>query len=152
MMLEMALAPPPIRRAGPTVLVVDDDEDLACAIGDALTAAGYSVISAREGRQALTALERERPDLMIVDIFMPGMNGSELLRIVRSSSEWSAIPRIVMTGANDPTIGIRSDAAVMYKPLDLDALLAFVARSCDREPTHVPGARAGTKRDSSNGR
>jgi DNA-binding response OmpR family regulator len=148
----MVLAPTPGRRAKPTVLVVDDDEDLACAIGDVLTDAGYAVISAREGRQALSALQHQRPDLMLVDIFMPGMNGSELLRIVRSSSEWCGIPRIVMTGANDPIIGIRSDAAVIYKPLDLDALLALVARCCDLEPTHVPGAHTGTKRRSSNGR
>jgi DNA-binding response OmpR family regulator len=150
-MLEMALAPTPGRRAKPTVLIVDDDEDLACAIGDVLIDAGYAVISARDGKQALTALQRQPPDLMLVDIFMPGMNGSELLRIVRSSSEWSGIPRIVMTGANDPIIGIRSDAAVIYKPLDLDALLALVARCCDREPNDVPGARTGTKRQS-NGR
>jgi len=77
---------------------------------------------------------------MLVDIFMPGMSGSELLGIVRSSSEWSDIPRLVMTGANDPTIGLRSDAAVIYKPLDLDALLGFVARSCDPRsgPTQAP--------------
>src|SRR3982751_2712845 len=139
-MLEMALAPTPGRRAKPTVLIVDDDEDLACAIGDVLIDAGYAVISARDGKQALTALQRQPPDLMLVDIFMPGMNGSELLRIVRSSSEWSGIPRIVMTGANDPIIGIRSDAAVIYKPLDLNALLELVARCCAgrREPTPLP--------------
>jgi two-component system cell cycle response regulator DivK len=148
----MGLVPPPGRRAKPTVLIVEDDEDLACAVGDALIDAGYAVVSAREGRQALTALELERPDLMLVDIFMPGMNGSELLRIVRSSPEWCRIPRIVMTGANDPIIGIRSDAAVIYKPLDLDALLALVARCCDRQPAYVPGDRTGTKRRSSHGR
>jgi DNA-binding response OmpR family regulator len=150
--LEMGPIPTPSRRAKPKVLIVDDDEDLADAIGDALIDAGYAVISAREGRQALAALELEQPDLMLVDIFMPGMNGSELLRIVRGSSEWSGIPRIVMTGANDPIIGIRSDAAVIYKPLDLDALLALVARCCDRQPTYVPGDSTGTKRRSSHGR
>jgi CheY-like chemotaxis protein len=136
----MALATELGRRVNPTVLVVEDDEDVACAIGDVLIAAGYDIISARDGREALAALSRARPDLMLVDIFMPGMNGSELLGIVRRSSEWSRIPRVVMTGANDPMIGIRSDAAVIYKPLDLDALLALVARYCDRRfgTTHAP--------------
>src|SRR3954468_12846586 len=128
----MPLAPKPGLRLNPTVLIVEDDQNLSCAIGDALTAAGYEVVSARDGAEALTALDLERPDLMLVDIFMPGMNGSEFLRIVRSSSEWGRIPRLVMTGANDPMIGIRSDAAVIYKPIDLDALLALVARYCDR--------------------
>lgn len=130
----MALVSKHGRRITPTVLVVEDDEDLACTIGDVLTAAGYAVTSARDGKQALVALEAERPDVMLVDIFMPGMNGSELLGIVMRSPEWSQIPRVVMTGANDPMIGIRSDAAVIYKPLDLDALLALVARYCDRRP------------------
>jgi two-component system response regulator MprA len=122
------------------VLIVEDDEVVAGAIVDALTSAGYGIVWARDGTEALTALKRERPDVMLVDIFMPGMSGSELLGIVRSSSEWSDIPRLVMTGANDPTIGLRSDAAVIYKPLDLDALLGFVARSCDPRsgPTQAP--------------
>ena len=136
---EMALAPKPERRATPAVLIVDDDADVASALGDALVAAGYRVIAARNGHEALTALERHRPDMMLVDIFMPGMNGAELLAIVRRSAEWSAIPRVVMTGANDPMIGIRSDAAVIYKPLDLNALLALVARYCD--PPREPAAR-----------
>jgi len=135
----MALAPKPERRATPTVLIVEDDDDVASALDDALVAAGYRVIAARDGQEALTALERHRPDMMLVDIFMPGMNGAELLAIVRRSAEWSAIPRVVMTGANDPMIGIRSDAAVIYKPLDLKALLALVARYCD--PPREPAAR-----------
>ncbi len=136
----MALAPrKPGLRANPKVLIVEDDEDLAYAIGDALTDAGYGIICARDGKEALTALGLERPDVMLVDIFMPGMNGSQLLRIVRNSSEWSGIPRVVMTGTNDPMIGISSDSAVIYKPLDLDALLALVGRYCDRrrEPTQA---------------
>jgi DNA-binding response OmpR family regulator len=139
------MAPKYGARANPMVLIVDDDEDLLSAIEDALTAAGYGVISARDGSEALVALERERPDVMLVDIFMPRMNGSELLRIIRRSSEWSKIPRIVMTGANDPMIGIRSDAAVIYKPLELDVLLAMVGRYCDhpRRPTQAPPDASG---------
>jgi CheY-like chemotaxis protein len=114
----MALAPEPAGRVNPKVLIVEDDEHLACAIGDALTGAGYEVISARDGREALAALQLGRPDVLLVDMFMPRMSGSELLGIVRSSPEWAEIPRLVMTGANDPMIGIRSDAAVIYKPLD----------------------------------
>jgi two-component system nitrogen regulation response regulator NtrX len=130
MILEMAQTSD--RRGNPTVLIVEDDEDVASSIGEALNGAGYGVISARDGMEALTALERARPDVMLVDIFMPRMNGSELLAIVKSSSEWSGIPRVVMTGTNDPMIGIRTDTAVVYKPVDLDALLALVARYCDR--------------------
>ena|SRR5688572_20378434 len=134
MVLEMARGPQPCPRRKSTVLIVEDDQDVAGVIGDALTAAGYGIISARDGKEALAALARQRPDLMLIDIFMPVMSGSELLGIVRRSSDWSQIPRLVMTGANDPMIGIRSDAAVIYKPLDLDALLTLVAGYCDRRP------------------
>ena len=141
----MALVPQPARRTTPTVLIVEDDEDLARAIADALTAAGYGIVFARDGREALVALAAERPNVMLVDIFMPRMNGSELLAIVRRSPEWSGIPRLVMTGANDPMIGIRSDAAVIYKPLDLDALVELVARYCDplRGPTQATTGASG---------
>ena len=134
------MEPTSVRRENPTVLIVEDDENVASAIGDALDAAGYAVVLASNGREALAALERVRPDVMLVDIFMPGMNGAELLAIVNSSSRWSAIPRVVMTGANDPMIGVRTDAAVIYKPLDLGELLALVARYCDRryEPKAQP--------------
>jgi DNA-binding response OmpR family regulator len=114
----------------PVVLIAEDDKQLGSAIADILNAAGYRVVCASDGREALAALERERPDVMLIDIFMPRMSGSELLDIVRHSAEWAGIPRIVMTAANDPMIGVRSDAAVLYKPLDMDALLGLVAQYC----------------------
>jgi DNA-binding response OmpR family regulator len=136
----MPHAPTPDRRPKPTVLIAEDDMELGAAIADTLTAAGYRVIRTNDGREALAALEDERPDVLLIDIFMPRMSGSELLNIVRRSSEWSGIPRIVMTAANDPMMGVRSDAAVLYKPLDLDALLGLVARYCASPVSQASGA------------
>ena len=125
------MAPPPFDRRGPSVLVVEDDPDTAAAVIDAISDAGYRTAWARDGREALTALEAEQPTFMLIDMFMPGMSGPELLAEMRRSSRWSHIPRVIMTGANDAVIGIREDLTVLYKPLDLDALLNVVRRHCD---------------------
>jgi DNA-binding response OmpR family regulator len=116
------------RPSTPVVLIVDDDDTVADAIAEALDAAGYRAVHARDGWQALDALKREHPAVLLVDLFMPGMSGTEFLRFVKANAGWSRIPRVIMTGTNDPMIGIREDAAVFYKPLDLDSLVAVVRR------------------------
>jgi CheY-like chemotaxis protein len=145
MMATMRFERRPARPSTPAVLIVDDDAAVAEAITEALDAAGYRPILARDGWQALEALKREHPAVLLVDLFMPGMSGTEFLRIVKANPVWSHIPRVIMTGANDPMIGIREDAAVLYKPLDLDSLVAVVKRYCHRLRPQVSavGERAG---------
>jgi DNA-binding response OmpR family regulator len=120
------------------VLIVEDDQLVAEATADAIEAAGYRTIRAEDGWQALEALERETPAVLLVDMSLPRMSGSELLRLVRESPVWSRIPRVIMTGTNDPMIGVREDAPVFYKPLDLDTLVAAVERYCDRARPQPP--------------
>jgi CheY-like chemotaxis protein len=114
----------------PCVLIVDDDEDLARVLADAISPLGCRTAWARHGREGLLALKRERPVLMLVDIFMPVMSGPEFLRLVRTSADWSTIPRVIMTGANDPMLGVREDAALLFKPIDLDTFVPLVRRYC----------------------
>ena len=115
---------------------------VAEATADALNSMGYRTIQARDGLQAIEALEREQPAVMLVDLSLPGMSGSELLRFVRNNPSWSQIPRVIMTGTNDPMIGVREDAPVFYKPLDIDSLAAAVHRYCDRARPQRPGPAA----------
>jgi CheY-like chemotaxis protein len=119
------------RRSIPAVLIVEDDGIVAEATSEAIEAAGYRTIRARDGWQALEALKHERPAVLLVDLSLPGMSGSEFLRFVRENQMWSRIPRVIMTGTNDPMIGVREDAPVFYKPLDIDSLVAVVQRYCD---------------------
>lgn len=116
----------------PAVLIVEDDGIVADATADAIEALGYRAIRAGDGLQALEALKQEQPAMLLVDLALPGMSGSEFLRFVRNDPIWSRIPRVIMTGTNDPMIGIREDAPVFYKPLDLGSLAAAVHRYCDR--------------------
>ena len=108
------------------MLIVEDDDIVATAAADVISSMGYRAVWARDGWQALGALERERPTMMLVDLSLPGMSGSEFLRSVRKTPSWSDIPRFIMTGTNDSMIGVREDTAVFYKPFDMDALMQLV--------------------------
>ena len=110
------------------VLVVEDDPDLAETIADVARDKRCRAICAHNGLEALDVLERERPALMLIDLFMPVMNGAELLKVIRQSPRLAQIPRVIMTGANDPMIGVKQDVSVFYKPLDFTALGRLIQR------------------------
>jgi DNA-binding response OmpR family regulator len=121
----------PAHPSAPVVLIVEDDDVIAESAVDVISSMGYRAVWARDGWQALAALERERPSMMLVDLTLPGMSGSAFLRSVRDTPSWSDIPRFIMTGTNDSMIGVREDTAVFYKPFDMDALMEVVQRHCD---------------------
>jgi CheY-like chemotaxis protein len=113
------------------VLVIEDDEDLALSLRDLIEEVGYHAAWAANGREALALLEKEKPSLLLVDLFMPVMGGIEFLHILNGIPRLSGIPRIIMTAANDQMIGVKEDATVLYKPLDLEALVDLLKRHSD---------------------
>jgi CheY-like chemotaxis protein len=121
----------PGRLPRPAVLVVEDDPDVAMTINDVVEERGYRAICVGNGREALSALEAEHPALMLVDLFMPVMNGAEFLKVVKQTPTLASIPRVIMTAANDPMIGVREDVTVLYKPVDFDALNRLLAHYCE---------------------
>jgi CheY-like chemotaxis protein len=123
---------PQPRPSPAAVLIVEDDGDVASSISDAINALGYRAIRARDGREAVAALRNEHPAMMVVDMFMPEMNGSEFLGVVKRSPKWSRIPRVIITGTNDPMISIREDAPVLFKPVDLGTLSQVVRTYCEQ--------------------
>jgi len=80
------------------VLVVDDHPALIGLIADALTRAGYTVISAENGETGLAAVDEHHPDLVILDLSMPVMTGLQVLRALRNHPETQYLPVIVLTG------------------------------------------------------
>jgi len=112
------------------VLVIEDDQDVAMTINDVVEERGYRAICVPNGKAALAVLEREQPALMLVDLFMPVMNGAEFLKVVKKNPSLAAIPRVIMTAANDPMIGIKEDVTVLYKPVDFDALTRLLHIYC----------------------
>jgi DNA-binding response OmpR family regulator len=83
----------------PVVLIADDDEDILALLGLRLTRAGYDVVTAKDGVDALEAAERRTPDIAVVDVMMPRMDGHELVRQLRARPGTKAIPILVLTAA-----------------------------------------------------
>jgi DNA-binding response OmpR family regulator len=121
-----------------TVLVVDDDHDILFAIRAAIESRGYRVITASDGNAGLNVAERERPDMVIVDMMMPKKSGFLVLeRLKAKGREWS--PKMIMITANE---GGRHRAYAemlgvdeyIRKPFSMDKLLDSVKRHCPLEP------------------
>jgi CheY-like chemotaxis protein len=83
----------------PVVLVADDDEDILSLVGLRLERAGYEVITAKDGVDALEAAEARTPDIAVVDVMMPRMDGHELVRRLRARPETASLPILVLTAA-----------------------------------------------------
>jgi CheY-like chemotaxis protein len=121
-------------RARNSVLVLEDDRDVAQTIGELIEDQGYRAICVDNGREALAVLEHERPCLMLIDVFMPIMNGIEFLRTVKARAALADIPRVIMTAANDHMIGVKEDVSVIYKPVDFEALKRILEKYCQSAP------------------
>jgi CheY-like chemotaxis protein len=80
-----------------TILIIDDELHIRRLIAQMLELAGYRVLEAASGLEALSLLEEERPDVITCDIFMPGMSGYEVLEALKSQSSTAEIPVIMLT-------------------------------------------------------
>jgi len=134
-------------RPAARILVVDDEPDLAAILANRLRRAGYEVAVAGDGVAALEAIGRERPDLALLDVQMPRLDGLETVRRLRAVAATAAMPVIVMTAnaeAADRTRALASGAdACLAKPFETAELLACVrnllADRRDRAPAREPG-------------
>src|SRR5436305_8083339 len=110
-----------------TILLVDDDVQLLKVVTHNLEAAGYQVLAVRDGVQALEAIEREAPELVLLDVMLPRMDGFEVCQRVR---EFSAVPIIMITPrgrGQDKVKGLDLGADdYLTKPFRVDELLARV--------------------------
>jgi len=132
------------------VLVVDDDESIQGFLVDALVDDGYVVRTATNGDDALTLLRAWRPDLILLDLMLPEMDGWEFRANQLERPEVAAVPVIVLSAMRDPTPKIPGLAPtrVVAKPFDLEELMglidelsaAFVGY-CPHPPTPSPCAR-----------
>jgi len=111
-----------------TILIVDDEYLIADILSFALEDEGYLTVTAGSGQRALSILERERPQLIITDYMMPGMNGIELAEAVRAHKTLGHLPMILMSGAQAHLGIARPDlfVEVFDKPFDIQAVLSRV--------------------------
>jgi len=110
------------------ILVVDDDLELLRLIAFALRQSGYMVLEAQDGPQALAVFERERPDLVVLDVNLPRLNGFEVLKKIRAVSEGLPVMMLtVRTGEEDQVRGLDLGADdYLGKPFSPRTLLARV--------------------------
>lgn len=94
-----------------TILVAEDESDLSSAIQASLVAAGFNVVVVNDGEQALAQYESVKPDLLLLDLNMPKVNGMEVLKQVRQNEAFADLPVTILTAQDD--INTVSDAAVI---------------------------------------
>ncbi len=126
-------------RTGPLVLVVDDESSICSYLSQLLTGEGYSVATAQNGRAALELARQLRPDCITMDIMMPGMDGNEVIALLRSDPDLAHVPILVITILQDYR-NADVDAAV-FKPINEEELLAsldsLLSRAGRRRPAIV---------------
>ena len=118
------------------ILIADDDPQILRALRITLTARGYDVTTAPDGKAALTAAIETHPDLIVLDLGMPGLTGIEVIEAVRG---WSQLPILVVSGRSDSMDKVDAlDAGAddyVTKPFAADELLARIRALSRRTPT-----------------
>ena len=126
------------------VLVVDDEPMVRDTLGQVLTDEGYVVDLAVDGETALERIHAMRPDAILLDLMMPGMNGRQFLQALRDEPAYASVPVMIMTAVHglelSTTLGV---SEVVEKPFNVDELLNKVAlavyRSREAATTTQPG-------------
>lgn len=119
----------------PKILVVDDEPDSRIVTELWLATHGYDVITASDGVEALTAIERECPDVVVTDYMMPRLHGVELCRRVRQGTTRSRVPIIMASAAaSPPAAGEQLYDAFVTKPVIFADLLALIRRLLAESP------------------
>lgn len=112
------------------VLVVEDEEAIRMLIGMNLEAAGFAIAEAKDGFQALQRMRETRPDLVLLDWMLPGLNGIDVLRKMQADTELSTIPVIMLTAKSeegDIVLGLEMGAVdYITKPFSNKVLVARV--------------------------
>jgi DNA-binding response OmpR family regulator len=130
---------------GATILIVEDDANLALLIGDDLKRAGYAAHVATEGVQALNLARQLRPALIVLDFLFPAGGGGSLLKRIRMSTHTQKFPVLILSAVPEDLVRkeIGPDPATRYlgKPYSKDVLLETIAKILGEAPPQ-PGAKA----------
>jgi CheY-like chemotaxis protein len=116
------------------VLIVDDDDDVRDSLVDAVATAGHRVTTARHGGEALDSIEHDTPDLILLDLMMPVVDGWEFLRELGRRGR--TIPVVVISAHPSPELP--RGVAYLAKPVPRQTLLAAIAARCRRAATEAP--------------
>ncbi len=112
---------------GKKILVVDDEQDILLLIKCRLESAGYDVITASTGQEGLERARKEAPDLIVLDLMLPGLDGYQICGILKHDRRYMKIPILILTAraqSKDYELGMKVGAdAYITKPFDHQTLL-----------------------------
>ncbi len=121
----------------PRLLVVDDDPNIRELLTQELSEAGYHVRVATNGREALAEVRRERPDLVVLDVMMPEMNGFDVAAVLKNDPLTMDIPIVILSIVQDRERGIRIGVdRYLTKPIDTDLLFREVGSLIEQRKSH----------------
>ena len=125
-------------QAGPKlVLIVDDEADIRAFLADLLTTQGFECVTADNGREALHQANALQPDLILLDIMMPGMGGMEVVRLIREQ-QGDSPPIIMLSCLSHPNTTLRAlDEGAdhfVVKPFRVSELMQTIELVLDRQP------------------
>ena len=126
--VDTTAGPVSVSGARPYVLVADDSPTMRTLLSDLLTDAGYEVATVSSGGRAFTEMSARRPDLLITDLFMPGMTGFALRAEMLRRPDLAIVPVIVLSAYWHRPSETLEVADVLTKPLNIDRLLGSVER------------------------
>ena len=120
------------KKSEKKILLVDDERDLVETLAYRLESAGYKVLTAYDGKEALKKAHEEKPRLIILDLVLPKKDGYEVCRELKADQEYKKIPIILFTAwkfDGDEADGYRCGAdTYLHKPIDSDLLLSTIKK------------------------
>jgi len=134
-----------------TILVVEDDENIQQLVGYNLAKAGFHVLYADNGEQALSVIKREKPELIVLDLMLPGLNGFEVCKLVRKDPKNRNLPIVMLTAKseeNDMAAGLDLGADdYITKPFSPKILISRIKAALRRkEGLAEEGGGGGSKK------
>jgi CheY-like chemotaxis protein len=125
-------------QAGEMILIVDDEFGVLEVLEFILSDAGFKVVSAVNGQEALARLEETRPDLAIVDFMMPILDGNAVIKAIRSDNRLRDIPIILVSALPEKTIRERCDGYTTFlrKPYKTEQLMEEISKLLDHSASN----------------
>lgn len=115
-----------------TILIIEDEEDMVYAIALQLKTAGFKVISAADGQEGLEKVRKEKPDLIILDLMLPKIDGYKVSRMIKFDERYKDIPIVMLTSRSqesDKELGFEVGAnAYITKPFDPKVLAETIEK------------------------
>jgi two-component system, OmpR family, alkaline phosphatase synthesis response regulator PhoP len=127
------------------ILVIEDEPDIRKLVQYNLSQERFTVLEAEDGEQALNLLQREKPNLVILDLMLPGLSGMELCKMLRQRSDTSKLPILMLTakaGEADRIVGLEMGAddylAKPFSPREMIARVRAILRRSEPKPVAEP--------------